>query len=32
MLSTDRTHLTKDGAIYFGDKAIVDSPYSEIFR
>jgi peptidoglycan/LPS O-acetylase OafA/YrhL len=32
MLSTDRAHLTKYGAIYFGQKAIVGSPYSEIFR
>jgi hypothetical protein len=32
MLSTDRMHITKYGAIFFGNKAIADSPYSEIFR
>ena len=32
MLSTDRVHLTKYGAIYFGKKAVISSPYSESFR
>lgn len=32
MLSTDRAHLTKYGAIYFGNRAVVGTPYSEIFR
>ncbi len=31
MLSTDRTHLTKYGAIYFGNKAVKDTAYSKIF-
>jgi len=32
MLSTDRAHLTKYGAIYFGNNAVLNSPYSEVFR
>jgi hypothetical protein len=32
MISTDRTHLTKYGAIYFGQKAVQNSSYSEIFK
>ncbi len=32
MLSTDRAHLTKYGAIYFGNRAVAGTPYSEIFR
>lgn len=32
LLSTDRAHLTKYGAIYFGNRAVVGTPYSEIFR
>lgn len=32
LLSTDRSHLTKYGAIYFGDKAVKSTSYSEIFR
>ncbi len=32
MLSTDRAHLTKYGAIFFGKKVIVNSTYAEIFR
>lgn len=32
LLSTDRTHVTKYGAIFLGNKAVVNSPYSEIFR
>ena len=32
MLSTDRTHLTKYGAIYFGKKAVVGTAYSEAFK
>ncbi|MGA0054218.1 MAG: hypothetical protein ACO3JI_04210, partial [Steroidobacteraceae bacterium] len=31
MLTTDRQHLTKYGAIYFGQKAVLDTRYSEIF-
>lgn len=32
MISTDRAHLTKYGAIYFGQKAVKETSYSEIFR
>ena len=32
ILSTDRRHLTKYGAIYFGQKAIVSSLYADIFK
>ena len=32
MLSTDRAHLTKYGAIYFGQKAVLRTTYSDIFR
>jgi len=32
MLSADRKHLTKYGAVYFGKRAVVGTPYSEIFR
>jgi hypothetical protein len=32
MLSTDRTHLTKYGAIYFGQKAVKITAYSDLFR
>jgi len=32
MLSTDRKHLTKYGAIYFGKKAILNSSYAELFK
>jgi peptidoglycan/LPS O-acetylase OafA/YrhL len=32
MLSTDRTHLTKYGAIYFGQKAVVGTPYGDLFK
>lgn len=32
MISTDRTHLTKYGAIYFGQKAVKNTSYSDIFR
>ena len=32
MLSTDRAHLTKFGALYFGKKAVLGTSYSELFR
>jgi peptidoglycan/LPS O-acetylase OafA/YrhL len=32
MLSTDRRHLTKYGAIYFGEKAVKGTLYSELFK
>jgi hypothetical protein len=32
MISTDRTHLTKYGAIYFGQKAVAGTAYSEVFK
>jgi len=32
MLSTDRTHLTKYGALYFGKKAVANTRYAEIFQ
>jgi peptidoglycan/LPS O-acetylase OafA/YrhL len=32
MLSTDRTHLTKYGAIYFGQRAVVGTPYGDLFK
>lgn len=32
MISTDRTHLTKYGAIYFGQKVVKNSSYSDIFK
>jgi peptidoglycan/LPS O-acetylase OafA/YrhL len=32
MLSTDRRHLTKYGAVYFGKKAVIGTSYSELFR
>jgi peptidoglycan/LPS O-acetylase OafA/YrhL len=31
MLSTDRMHLTKYGAVYFGRRALLDSPYGKLF-
>lgn len=31
LLSTDRRHLTKFGAIYFGENAVKYSPYANIF-
>lgn len=31
ILSTDRAHLTKYGAIFFGDKAVKNSEFSTIF-
>jgi peptidoglycan/LPS O-acetylase OafA/YrhL len=32
MLSTDRSHLTKYGALYFGKKAVVNTRYADIFQ
>ena len=32
LLSTDRTHLTRYGAIFFGKKAVLKTPYSKIFE
>lgn len=32
MLSTDRAHLTKYGAIFFGRKAVVGTTYADLFR
>ena len=32
MLSTDRAHLTKYGALYFGKKAVANTRYAEIFQ
>jgi peptidoglycan/LPS O-acetylase OafA/YrhL len=32
MLSTDRAHLTKYGALYFGKKAVAHTRYAEIFQ
>ncbi|MFP1031880.1 hypothetical protein ACLD0Q_15940 [Acinetobacter baumannii] len=32
MLSTDRAHLTKYGAMYFGDKVIKNTSYAKIFE
>ncbi|HEH9397607.1 TPA: hypothetical protein SIA27_004041 [Aeromonas salmonicida] len=32
MLSTDRAHLTKYGAIYFGENAVAKTSYSDIFQ
>lgn len=32
MLSTDRSHLTKYGAIYFGKKALANTLYSKLFN
>lgn len=32
MLSTDRAHLTKYGAIYFGEKAVIGTSYSTLFK
>jgi len=32
MLSTDRAHLTKYGALYFGKRAVAESPYSNLFK
>ena len=32
MLSTDRAHLTKFGAIYFGDKSLKNSEYANLFK
>jgi peptidoglycan/LPS O-acetylase OafA/YrhL len=32
MISTDRVHLTKYGAIYLGKKAIIGSKYADIFK
>jgi peptidoglycan/LPS O-acetylase OafA/YrhL len=32
MLSTDRSHLTKYGALYFGKKAVAYTRYIEIFK
>jgi hypothetical protein len=32
MLSADRAHLTKYGALYFGKKAVLGSLYSELFK
>lgn len=32
MLSTDRAHLTKYGAIYFGEKAVMNTTYSDVFK
>lgn len=31
MLNTDRTHLTKYGAIYFGKETVVGTAYSKAF-
>lgn len=32
MLSTDRAHLTKYGALYFGKKAVANTRYADIFQ
>lgn len=32
MLSTDRAHLTKYGALYFGQKAVANTRYADIFQ
>lgn len=32
MLSTDRAHLTKYGALFFGQKAVVGSEYADLFK
>lgn len=32
LISPDRTHLTKYGAIYFGKKAVASSSYAELFN
>lgn len=32
MLSTDRTHLTKYGAIYFGEKVVKQTSYAQLFN
>lgn len=32
MLSTDRTHLTKYGAIYFGEKSVKQTSYAQLFN
>jgi peptidoglycan/LPS O-acetylase OafA/YrhL len=32
MLSTDRKHLTKYGALFFGKKAIADTRYADLFK
>jgi peptidoglycan/LPS O-acetylase OafA/YrhL len=32
MLSTDRSHVTKFGAIYFGERALLPSPYGTALR
>lgn len=32
MLSTDRTHLTKYGAMYFGEKVVKHTSYAELFN
>ena len=32
MLSTDRAHLTKYGAIYFGQTAVKNTAYSDLFK
>jgi len=32
MLSTDRAHLTKYGALYFGKNAVLGTSYSELFK
>lgn len=32
MISTDRAHLTKYGAIYFGDKVIKNTSFAQIFE
>jgi hypothetical protein len=31
-LSTDRAHVTKYGAIYFGQKVLLNHAYAEAFR
>lgn len=32
MLSTDRAHLTKYGALFFGEKTVVGSEYADLFK
>ena len=32
MLSTDRAHLTKYGAVFFGKKAVADTLYADLFK
>lgn len=32
LLSTDRAHLPKYGALYFGKKAVLGSSYSELVK